>query len=399
MKILLVDDEPQVLRGIQRSIESEMDDWEVASATCGADALNLLEEGDFNIVVTDMRMPKMNGAELLGEIEKRFPSILRIVLSGQANRETVLQAVRPMHQYLCKPCDPKKLIDVIRRAELFQNTIASSEILRALGQANSLPTFPETLTAIDRVLESENCSSAALATEVSKDPMLCSKLLQLANSAIFGLKTSVVDINHAISLVGIDMMRSLAIATSIISNSDPAYKQEAQVLFDHSIQVAINARKLAGLLNTDRKFASEVFSGGLLHDIGKMVLLQSFGDRYANLIKQSASNETPLWQQEFDEFGATHAGIGAYLLELWGLPLPLIESVGSHHSFDVCAHAALPVQIVAASNWIVRDAADHIFGWETFSPTPPNQTAQEITFRKQLDEWQLISRPEETANV
>ena len=90
MRILLVDDEEQILRGVSRLISCEEDEWEVETATSSSDALTLLSQQEFDVVVSDMRLPGMDGAELLEKVCQQYPSILRIVLSGQADRETVL---------------------------------------------------------------------------------------------------------------------------------------------------------------------------------------------------------------------------------------------------------------------------------------------------------------------
>src|ERR1700751_643330 len=104
-RVLFVDDEAMVLSGLQRSLRPMRNEWEMAFVNSGAEALQLMEHEPFDIIVTDMRMPVMNGAQLLEEVKRRFPQCFRIILSGQADQETIMRAVDPTHQYLSKPCD------------------------------------------------------------------------------------------------------------------------------------------------------------------------------------------------------------------------------------------------------------------------------------------------------
>ncbi|TWU06420.1 response regulator [Stieleria varia] len=382
MKILLVDDEAQVLRGVSRMIESEVADWEVETALSGKGALEMLEEDEFNVVVTDMRMPGMDGSQLLDAVELRFPQVLRVVLSGQADRETVLQAIRPMHQYLSKPCDPQKLIDIIRRAEVFQQTISSTEILSAIGRANCLPSLPTIVTQFNSSLESNSSTSASLAKVVMQDPMLCAKILQLANSAIFGLRQPVVAVERALSVLGSEITRALALSLSVFSSERESTATTTRQLFTHSIEVARISRLIAGWENTDASTINTACSGGLLHDIGKMVLLNAFEERYGGLITRSAHQGVWEVELEMQEFGASHAGVGAYLLETWGLPTEIVQAVGSHHSLDLCSRSGLICQIVFGANWIAHGSTDS----DLLSGS--NSTTE--AFCKRLSQWKAM---------
>lgn len=387
MKILLVDDEQQVLRGVSRMIESEMDHWDVETAESGFEALELLESEEFNVIVSDMRMPGMNGAQLLEQVEQRFPNLLRIILSGQADRETVLSAVQPMHQYLSKPCNPQTLIEIIGRAEVFQETITSSEVLDAIGKSNCMPSLPSIVMDINKELENAYCTSRSIANVVSHDPILSARILQLANSAIFGLRQPVVDLDRGIGVVGYEMIRTLAMSQAIFSKGQHERVLSTGRLFEHCFQVAAAGRVLASATDLDPEDKNSVFSGGLLHDIGKIVLLNAFPQRYESVLNRSKESRRPVWMMELEEFGASHQGVGAYLLELWGVPSGLIDVVAMHHSFELCAKATAPCQIVFAANWIANGGDEGIFGEtdETADARGPVKT-----FRDKLMHWKTL---------
>ncbi len=385
MKILLVDDEERAVRGVSRWIAGEIGQWEVVTAASGDDALRLLESGDFNVIVSEMRMTGMDGAELLRLVEQRHPDVFRVVLSGQADRDTVLSAVQPMHQFLSKPCDLNVLIDVIKRAETFQATIASAAVLDAIGQANGLPSVPGIVSEINEALASENWNTQSIANIIKKDPLLSARILQVANSAIFSLPHPVLDVVQGVSLVGAEVIQGLAMSQAIqLRNVKDSALLSTNALFDHSFQVAVLAKTFSRRVLQGDDTCASVFSGALLHDIGKLILLDAFPDQYSRLLSVSAAEHRPLWELELDQLGATHQGVGAYLLALWGVPPAIVEIVASHHSFEVCSRRNLPCQVVYAANWLCNGGDEALIGRELESA---NHTERAVLFAKHLLSW------------
>ncbi|MDM4014382.1 response regulator [Roseiconus lacunae] len=395
MNVLLVDDEAQVLRGVARTIECEAEEWEVHSANSAAEALECLDSEKIDVIVTDMSMPQMDGAELLEIVEIRFPNVLRIVLSGQADRDSVLRAIKPMHQYLSKPCDPDVLLAAIRRAEIYKDTITSSEVLDAVGRANCLPTLPSIVAEINQEIDSDHGTIATIASVVSRDPVLSAKILQIANSAIFSVRQPILDVEHGLSLLGVEMVRSLAISLAVFSTENRATLQTATQLFEHSVDVANIARTIASVEEVDSTTLNTVLSAGLLHDIGKMILFNAFSDRYTSLISRSERGLHQAVDLEKEEFGCSHPGIGAYLLERWGVPKELTDAVAAHHSLGICSRAEIATQIVYAANWIAThpDGATPIDVEEIQSPMSKKLTK----FLCQLKRWSIHYRETQQA--
>lgn len=115
IKILFVDDEPMVLQGLQRVLRPLRNEWETAFANSGQEALEKLSQEPFDVIVTDMRMPGMDGGQLLTRVKERYPHMVRIILSGQADKTMVMKSVKPAHQYLAKPCDDATLRASLQR--------------------------------------------------------------------------------------------------------------------------------------------------------------------------------------------------------------------------------------------------------------------------------------------
>ena len=148
--ILFVDDEPVLLDGLRRSLRSMRNEWTMMFAGSGEEALKVLEQAPFDIVVSDMRMPKMDGAQLLNEVQRRYPHIVRIVLSGYSDKEMIFHSIRATHQFLAKPCEPEQLKTTIRRACALQDVL-KNEVLRALVTGMpAIPSLPTILLEINR---------------------------------------------------------------------------------------------------------------------------------------------------------------------------------------------------------------------------------------------------------
>src|SRR5256885_11774657 len=116
IRILFVDDEPKVTEGLHRMLRSMRREWEMTFATSGAEALEKLSAKPFDVVVSDMRMPGMDGCQLLTEVMRRHPQVVRIILSGYSDKETIMRSIGLAHHYLSKPCDAETLKETIRRA-------------------------------------------------------------------------------------------------------------------------------------------------------------------------------------------------------------------------------------------------------------------------------------------
>ena len=187
--LLLVDDEPLVLRGLQRSLRSMQDEWTMQFAGGGVEALEVMAQRPCDVIVTDMRMPGMNGAQLLNEVRRRSPHTVRVALSGQCDRETVMSAIGSTHQYISKPCDAKMLKDTINHAIALRNQLQTASVTRVVSQLKTIPSLPASYRAMMAELSSEEPRLNNLATLVAADMGMAAKCLQLVNSAFFGLRT------------------------------------------------------------------------------------------------------------------------------------------------------------------------------------------------------------------
>ncbi|MCD4813407.1 HDOD domain-containing protein [bacterium] len=356
-QLLFVDDEPNILQGLRRMLRPLRNEWDIETAQSGEAALTLLERHTFDVIVSDMRMPGMDGAQLLTHVMQRFPHVVRIVLSGQSDQESIFRSVGPAHQYLAKPCDAETLKTTIDRALSLRDMLTSDNLRKLTSKLQSLPSLPTLYNDVLKELHSPEPSIEKIGKIISKDISMTAKLLQLVNSAFFGFYKNITDPTRAIMILGLDKIKSLVLSIHIFSslNQRDCSRFNLDALWRHNLQTGHCAKEIAKLLSREKNFQEETYMAGLLHDIGKLILMANLPDDFENALKNVQDGGHEFIQSEYAIFGATHAEVGAYLLGLWGLPGAIIESVAFHHQ-PLLSNSALvsPLVCVHAADIFVR---------------------------------------------
>lgn len=359
MKIILfVDDQQNVLDGLRRMLHSMRNEWEMHFATSGEKALELLAGAPFDVIVSDMRMPGMDGAQLLNEVKARYPDAVRMILSGQSDDETILRSVEPAHQYLSKPCDADTLKATIGRACALRDFLGNEPLKRLLSQVGALPSAPSLYVQLINELKSPDSSIQRVAKIIIEDVGMTAKILQLVNSAFFGISCRISSIQQAVSIIGLKTIKTLILSIQVFSQIDQSKLKgfHIEAMMDHSVAVGIYARKIAQTEKLTQEICDAAFSAGMLHDVGKLVLADNFTDKYANVLNSIADNGTTLWKAEQETFYASHAAIGAYLMGIWGLPDHVVEAIAFHHQPQDCVHRDFcPLTAVHAADALQHD--------------------------------------------
>jgi putative nucleotidyltransferase with HDIG domain len=335
-RILLVDDEPRVLRGMQRQLGLTPWDWEVVLAAGGVEALDILAESGptFHVVVTDVRMPGMDGITLLKRVREDYPHLVRVVLSGHVDRTMALRTVGLAHQFISKPSSPEILQTTLEQAFNLRNLLSSRRLMQLVGQMNSLPSVPTMFQALLEEIQLPEANLQKIGEIISQDIGMTAKILQLVNSAFFGLRRRVSNPTQAVSLLGLDTVKALVLSAHVFSQfqgaSLGAVSQEE--LQRHSLLVATLAKRIARYETSNNKLLTDyAFTAGLLHDTGRLVLAANLPDDYDHALRLVEQNGISLLEAEQTVFDATHAEVGAYLLGIWGLPDQVVEAVAYHH--------------------------------------------------------------------
>lgn len=331
--LLFVDDESKVLQGLQRQLYGMRRDWDMHFADSGAKALDIMAANPVDVVVSDMMMPQMDGAELLTEISKRHPNTVRLILSGHSDREGVLRLVGTAHQYLSKPCNADELRAAVGRAFALRDLLANEQLKQLVTRINCLPAIPAVYQQLSAELNKDNPSMERIGEIISHDVGMTTKMLQLVNSAFFGLPQPISNPIEAVLYLGLFTVRSLVLSLHIFAQFQdpplPGFSLDA--LANHCWVTAVMARRLATLQSCDGALVDQCFLGGLVHEVGRLILATNLSEAYARVWNAAREQGIPLWQAERAEFGATHADVGAYLLGLWALPNTIVEAVAFQH--------------------------------------------------------------------
>lgn len=364
--ILFVDDEPNILQGLQRMLRPLRGEWEMCFAKSGQDALDLMATRHFDVIVTDLRMPGMDGAALLSRVKELYPHMVRMVLSGQSDKETLLRSAGPTHQFLAKPCDPDTLTATVGRAFALRELLGNETLKRLVSQLANLPALPQVYQDLMVEIQSPDASPSSVAQIIESDVALTAKTLHYANSAFFGIRQHVTNTTQAVSLLGLDIIRSLVLLAGVFAQVDLCRLPRLfslDAFSSHSLQVGILSRSIAKCMSNDEKDASECFTAGVLHDTGMLVLAVGCPDDYEAVLERTLAEGVRVDRAEVEMFGAGHAEVGAYLLGLWGFPDPIVEAVAFHPWPSRCVSRAFsPLSAVHAANTIVERSEGSING-------------------------------------
>jgi HD-like signal output (HDOD) protein len=344
--ILFVDDEPKILEGLRRMLRPYRTVWEMSFANGGEEALAILDSGHYDVVVTDMKMPGMDGARLLEHVRDRHPSVIRLVLSGHFEREAGLRAVPVAHQFLVKPCQPEKLCEAIERCCSSNDIFDDASIQSVVAAVGDLPALPQSCAALLDALNKPDVPLAEVGRIIESDVGMTAKVLQLVSSAFFGLSEEVTAVRSAVSYLGLDILKQLVLSVEIFRTFCPACAVRGfslQSFQEHSRTVA----NIASCLPVPKKTASACVVAALLHDAGKLVMAAKLPEQFEAALSMSMQEGRPLWVVERDLIGTSHAEIGAYLLSLWGLPETVTRAVRKHHDLEM-KPSAPGLDIVAA---------------------------------------------------
>jgi HD-like signal output (HDOD) protein len=357
-RILFVDDEPRILESLQRLLHSYSGQWHVAFAQSGDEALSTPGLNEFDVIVTDMRMPGMDGAQLLEQVRDRFPGIVRIVLSGYFDAQAALRAAPVAHQFLLKPCDITKLRDAIERSSEINAILTDEGIRRAVTAVGELPSMPQTWPALVRALEARSASPDEIAAIVQGDVGVAAKVLQLVSSAFSNSAEQVTTVETAVSYLGLDAMKHL-VGTVKLSGADRPDERTGAFSMaefqDHSRLVAAVAARLP----VRESVAALCPVAAFLHDVGKLVLASRFPEQFETALIRAAREHRPLYLVEEEMTGTSHAKVGAYLLGLWGLPAEIVFGVSHHHHPDLSVMGGDPgiAEVIYVADALVHECS------------------------------------------
>lgn len=353
--LLLVDDEVNILKALQRIFMPQ--GHRVLLAENAEAGLMMLEQEPVDLVISDMRMPGMNGHQFLKQVRSLYPSTMRAILSGFSEGKDVVNALRDgsARMYILKPWDNAKLIEEIDKLMQLGEMFSRRQLLEVFNNLKDLPTMPELYGKLCEMIENE-AGLEEIARMVEHDQTVTAKLLQVANSVYYNMSTG--SVRQAIVYMGLTNMKTIVLGLTVfqqVSGLQGGFFSK-DVLWDHADCVNRFTRKLfERCLN--RSMKENEATAGLLHDIGRVLLIKDFSQPYNGVLRSVLQNkDTAFRETERSLMGISHDEVGGYLLNWWSLPHPIVEAAMFHH--DPMNSAIINREIVSAVH-----VADY-FAWK-----------------------------------
>lgn len=392
--ILFVDNDEEILTLIKAKLNKDREHWDIEFVGGGAKALSKLESSHYDAIISDIEMPGMTGVELLRQVKTKHPGVVRILHSGQSSKEVSIQSQAVSHQYLRKPWGVKELRSSLQRAFELQELLGSEELKNLVSDVDIVPSLPASYHELMEEIQSEEPRPHVVGEIISRDVGMAVKILKLVNSSYFGLSVRVADPVHATKLLGLDTIKALALTHSAFSQFS-ALKCKAFSIDDvvnHSIEVGRLAKRILEHEGLGKEEASDANIAGILHDVGKLVLAQSFPEKYDRILATAKVRNRPPIEVEKETLGTSHAEVGAYLVGVWKLPQKIVETVAFHHNPGRCGELAMDALVAV-------HVADYLLDMK--SNTPKSQTTlyeealQSLSLDGKMEEWNTLVKPKE----
>lgn len=396
-RILFVDDEQSVLSGLKRSLHSHNKVWDMTFALGGQAALDLSKEAHFDAIVTDLRMPGIDGLKVMKAFAEHHPEIIRIILSGHSDEKMIMKLTGLAHQFLAKPCDSQVLINALTRTFALRDILGNESLESLVASMKSLPSIPEVYQDIMNQLTSPDSNLQAIGKTVHQDPAMTAKILQLVNSAFFGLGHHISDTGEAITILGLDVIKALVLSIGIFSQFDEKNLKDKDFsienLWQHSLNVAELAKRIAIAENAEKQMVKDCFLAGMVHEIGFLILEDNFSEEYLKIRELSNTQDIPLYQAEHEIFGSSHGAVGAYLLGLWSMSNEVVEAVAFHHhpALSGCSTFS-PLIAVHVADLLEQDGC--IENIKTDETKEAWTFLQDIGFGERLETWKSLHNKE-----
>lgn len=345
------------LSRLLKPLESE---WKMVNVGSGQEALTTLAAQQCDVIMTDLRMPGKDGVQLLEEVKKGYPHVVRILLTEPSDQEAALGPAGSVHQCLPKSSPLKVFQSTVTRACAIQDLLSNAVLLKLVSGMHTLPSLPTLYREVMQELQSPDASIDKIGQIIAKDPGMLTKMLQVVNSPFYGLSRRISSATQAVALLGLETIKSLVLSMKVFSQFESSAQTffSLDILWNHGMITGRYARMIAKEQGAGaRSMEEDAFTAGLLHDVGLLVLATNTPDQYTEtlaLMNQGIAE----WEAERQVLGATHAEVGGYLLGTWGLGDPIVEAVAFHHDPGrSTGHTFSPLAAVHIANVLEEQAA------------------------------------------
>lgn len=353
-RVLFVDDTESILFGYRKFCDKLFDDsWRFYFVNDGAEAIDIIESYEIDMVVSDLDMPFYDGVHLMDYLVAKAPSIIRVIVSGTTSLDKRQAVVKSAHQFFAKPAIPTALKDMFHRAIYLDTLLVSKKARDFVVGLGALPALPTVFHELQQECESRDFSLSSCGKIVAKDVALSANILKVVNSSFFDLPNRVTRPEQAVILLGVTLIKALIVQNyfhDLFGNTGNAPLTHEH-LTEKAYAFAALAKKIAFRQQENSRRQDIVYVTALLHNIGELIFNYMEPEKYQRVLAESKEEGVPTYDVEHRYFSCSHADVGAYLLGLWGFEQEILECVVAHHT-------------PAKSHRKSHDLLDYIYGTE-----------------------------------
>lgn len=394
LNILFVDGDRHVYQSLTRLIMAKKLPLTLVFAGSGVEATERLSSQPCNVIVTDARLPDMDGMALLRQITEHWPMSLRILMTAESQESTVYGLLTYAHQLMTKPIPPEQLLESLQLACRLRFLLMNERLREVVHRMEHLPVVPRIYMELTKELRKESCSVQSVGKIIAQDMSLTSGILKLVNTSFFGLTRRIETPQQAVSVLGANLIRGLVLSEQVFKAMDPAKYPDfdAEKLWAHSMDAARCCRAVMKSEGIGGRAVEDAFLAGLLHDVGKVVLMEGCPAEYLGVLKKSRATNTPLVEAEAEMLGVTHAHVGAYLLGLWGFSEPAIIAIAQHHGLAQGPGGSLLTAVLHAVDVFLHDRYVRSSGYSRH--TIRRDVLSQGGWEQLLEKWTLTVQDE-----
>ena len=312
--------------------------WRCVCVDDAKGAMARLAQSQFDLVIVDLKAEA--GGLILKKIAKKFPTIPRVVRCKPEHVNDIRKLAPEAQQHLLTNATTEQFFSVLERGTAIDFGALTERMTKALGPVSTLPTLPDNYQQIRRIMAHPDGSIRRIANVIIRDIGLTTKVLQVVNSPLYGLRQSVTDVGHAATLLGMRGVRDLTLTLEVFgyfSSKIPLGGVTVEDLYNYSLKVATVANRIG------RMHADDAYTAGLLHQIGRLILMTRKGVEYQDSLDLHETQGGAIRDAQRATIGVDQDETSAYLLSIWGLPQKVIEAVAFYDAPSLVPHDSLDV--------------------------------------------------------
>jgi putative nucleotidyltransferase with HDIG domain len=291
------------------------------------------EKKKIDYVIVDQDIDGQNFLDILNHLKSHYPSVVRILIVEKWTQELIIMSNQLMHIVLEKKTIENELPSMLIKADKMRSLLTDSELVKMVNSFDSLPVFKTLYLEILHLLKRTDASLKKIGDLVESDIVLSAKILQIVNMSVYATSGRINSVVSAVIYLGVNILRALIVSIQVfnLNSGNQNLAKHQHTLEKHSMKVAECSRTLAQSLKVDRAIADDSFTSGLLHDIGKIVMLGKIHN-WNDLYETAKEQNQQLYMIEEKVLKTSHSKIGAYLLGIWGFSIEVLDAVAFHHT-------------------------------------------------------------------